>query len=104
MEITVPPVRASQDCEKAEALRPKVMVIVPSYNEGAVLKNTVQQLLQTGHTIVVVDDGSRDDTSGGVKELPIVYLRHSVNLGQGAALETGMSYALRAGANIVVHF
>ena len=79
------------------------MVIVPTYNEGAVVKKTVEQLLQTGHTIVVVDDGSRDEI-GGLQSLPIVHLRHLVNLGQGAALQTGMSYALRAGADIVVHF
>jgi glycosyltransferase involved in cell wall biosynthesis len=102
MEIRTDPVR-SPDLGPANAARPKVMVIVPTYNEGAVVKNTVQQLLKTGHTIVVVDDGSRDEPAG-LQSLPIVYLRHPVNLGQGAALETGMSYALRAGADIVVHF
>jgi polyprenyl-phospho-N-acetylgalactosaminyl synthase len=80
-----------------------VVVIVPAYNEGSVLKANIQPLLNTGHTIVVVDDGSTDNTSN-IKELPVVYIRHKVNLGQGAALQTGMTYALRAGADVVVHF
>ena len=56
-----------------------------------------------GYRVVVVDDGSTDETVeiGG---FPVVYLRHAVNLGQGVALQTGMTYALRAGAEIAVHF
>jgi glycosyltransferase involved in cell wall biosynthesis len=60
-------------------------------------------LLAAGYRVVVVDDGSTDETPE-VRHLPIVYLRHAVNLGQGAALQTGMTYALRAGADIAVHF
>jgi glycosyltransferase involved in cell wall biosynthesis len=59
--------------------------------------------LAAGHRVVVVDDGSTDET-GEIKQLPVVYLRHAVNLGQGAALQTGMTYALRSGAEIAVHF
>ena len=53
--------------------------------------------------MVVVDDGSSDENTEA-RRLPIVYLRHAVNLGQGAALQTGITYALRAGAEIAVHF
>ena len=80
-----------------------VLVIVPAYNEGSAIQTTVKRLLASGYRVVVVDDGSSDDTAE-VRHLPIVYLRHSVNLGQGAALQTGMTYALRAGADIAVHF
>ncbi len=79
------------------------MVIVPAFNEGRAVKNTVQLLLAAGYRVVVVDDGSADETVE-VRRLPVVYLRHAVNLGQGAALQTGMTYALRAGAAIAVHF
>ncbi len=79
------------------------MVIVPAFNEGRAVKNTVQLLLAAGYRVVVVDDGSADETVE-VRRLPVVYLRHAVNLGQGAALQTGMTYALRAGAEIAVHF
>lgn len=80
-----------------------MLVIVPAYNEGGAIKVTVERLLAAGCRVVVVDDGSSDETAD-VRNLPIVYLRHSVNLGQGAALQTGMTYALRAGADIAVHF
>jgi polyprenyl-phospho-N-acetylgalactosaminyl synthase len=80
-----------------------VLVIVPAYNEGRVIMDTVERLLAAGYRVVVVDDGSSDETAE-VRRLPIVYLRHPVNLGQGAALQTGMTYALRAGAEIAVHF
>jgi glycosyltransferase involved in cell wall biosynthesis len=81
----------------------RVMVIVPVYNEGPVIETTVRGLLSAGHEVVIVDDGSQDGT-GAVRELPVVYIRHAVNLGQGAALQTGMTYALRAGTDIAVHF
>ena len=81
----------------------RVMVIVPAYNEGSVVVTTVRGLLSAGHEVIIVDDGSQDETQA-VRELPVVYIRHAVNLGQGAALQTGMTYALRAGADIAVHF
>jgi glycosyltransferase involved in cell wall biosynthesis len=83
---------------------PSTLVIVPAYNEGRAVGATVERLLAAGHRVVVVDDGSRDDTGEIVRALPVVYLRHPVNLGQGAALQTGMTYALRNGADIAVHF
>ena len=81
----------------------RVLVIVPAYNEGRVITDTVERLLAAGYQVVVVDDGSSDETAD-VRRLPIVYLRHAVNLGQGAALQTGMTYAFRSGAEIAVHF
>jgi len=80
-----------------------VMVIVPAFNEGRAVKTTVERLLEAGYQVVVVDDGSTDETAK-VRHMPVVYLRHAVNLGQGAALQTGMTYALRAGADMAVHF
>jgi polyprenyl-phospho-N-acetylgalactosaminyl synthase len=83
---------------------PSVIVIVPAYNEGKAVGATIERLLRAGHRVVVVDDGSRDDTPEIVGALPVDYIRHPVNLGQGASLQTGMTYALRAGADIAVHF
>ena len=53
---------------------------------------------------MVVDDGSTDQTWEVLQTLPVHALRHPVNLGQGAALQTGMDYALHCGAEMVVHF
>lgn len=81
-------------------------IVIPCYNEGVVLRTTVEGLLPLGHSIVCVDDGSSSAPS--VRELlsglPVTVLRHPFNMGQGAALQTGMDYAVRHGADCVVHF
>jgi glycosyltransferase involved in cell wall biosynthesis len=82
-----------------------VFVIIPSYNEDAgVVRQTLLPLIAQHYTIVIVDDGSPGDTFAHFSDLPVFYLRHSVNLGQGAALQTGMEFAKRKGATYVVHF
>lgn len=82
----------------------RVYVVVPTYNEGGVLRKTIGPLLESGYSVVVVDDGSTDETEDKLRDLAICYVRHPVNLGQGAALQTGMEYALLHGAEIIVHF
>jgi polyprenyl-phospho-N-acetylgalactosaminyl synthase len=79
-------------------------VIVPTYNEERVILSTLESLLSYDYTIVVVDDGSRDGTWDIARSLPVYTLRHLVNLGQGAALQTGMAFALQQGAQVIVHF
>ena len=85
-------------------MRSSVFVVVPAFNEGSVILTTVQHLTHAGYTVVVVDDGSTDGTAEFLANLPIYLLRHAINLGQGAALQTGMSFALENGADVVVHF
>jgi glycosyltransferase involved in cell wall biosynthesis len=53
------------------------------------------RLLPYSYHVVVVDDGSSDDTSRLSLEYPVTLLRHAINLGQGAALQTGITYALQ---------
>ncbi len=84
--------------------RSSVFVIVAAYNEVIVLAATLEPLIGQGYTVVVVDDGSTDRTAELLQTLPVHALRHRLNLGQGAALQTGMDYALRKGAEIVIHF
>jgi polyprenyl-phospho-N-acetylgalactosaminyl synthase len=81
-----------------------IFVIIPAFNEGRVLHQTAAPLIAAGYTVVVVDDGSTDNTLAVLRGLPITVLRHAVNLGQGAALQTGMDYALGHGAAMAVHF
>ena len=87
-----------------ECVQSRVFLVIPAYNEGRVLASTIRSLLPYGYSIVVVDDGSSDGTAAILKDLPVHYLRHPVNLGQGAALQTGMDYALAQGAEYIVHF
>jgi glycosyltransferase involved in cell wall biosynthesis len=81
-----------------------VFVVIPAYNEGTVLTQTVDELLPYGFQLVIVDDGSAVPATAHLRERPVHYLRHATNLGQGAALQTGMEYALSRGAKAVVHF
>jgi polyprenyl-phospho-N-acetylgalactosaminyl synthase len=82
----------------------QVFVVIPAYNEGVVLSHTIDGLLSYGFTVVVVDDGSAVPALTFLHDSSVHYLRHASNLGQGAALQTGMEYALRQGARIIVHF
>ncbi|GAA4456214.1 glycosyltransferase family 2 protein [Nibrella saemangeumensis] len=81
----------------------RVFILIPSYNEGKVIRQTVRSLSEL-YTVVVIDDASTDSTFNAVRDLPVVYLRHDINLGQGAALQTGMEYARMQDADVVVHF
>jgi glycosyltransferase involved in cell wall biosynthesis len=86
------------------AQRKSVYLTIPAYNEGAVIRETLQPVLDAGYSAVVVDDGSRDDTWQQLAGLRLHRLRHPFNLGQGAALQTAVSYALLQGAEYIVHF
>lgn len=82
----------------------KVFIIIPSYNEAEVVGTTIQGLLPLGYSVVVVDDASVDNTAIVIKNYPVYYLRHKINMGQGAALQTGISFALNNGADYLVTF
>lgn len=81
-----------------------VHIIIPAFNEASVIGTTLHELITYGYSIVVVDDCSADNTAEIVKQLPVSYIRHKVNMGQGAALQTGISYALQKGAAYFVTF
>ena len=81
-----------------------VYIIIPAYNEEAVIRKTILQLLEYPYRIVLVDDGSTDGTRIAAEDLPVHYIRHAFNLGQGAALQTGIAYAIEKGAAFIVTF
>ena len=81
-----------------------VWVIVAAYREAKVIANVVADVKRTGHHVVVVDDGSPDQTAERAAQAGAVVIRHPINLGQGAALQTGLDYALAQGANVLVTF
>jgi glycosyltransferase involved in cell wall biosynthesis len=87
-----------------EMLRQKVFVIIAAYNESAAIGAVVRELLAICPNVVVVDDGSQDATSTEARAGGAVVLRHLLNRGQGAALQTGISYALHRGAEVIVTF
>lgn len=83
----------------------KVWLVVPVYNEGQVIREVVQNALKTFPNIVCVDDGSRDNSADEVRQSGAHLVSHPVNLGQGAALQTGIEYARsQPGAEYFVTF
>lgn len=84
---------------------PGVYVIVPAFNEAARVGAVVRGLLAAGlPKVIVVDDGSTDATGIRAREAGAEVIRHLVNCGQGAALETGNLVARQRGAQVVAHF
>lgn len=79
-------------------------VVIAAYNEGAVIADVVDGVGREGWSVVVVDDGSRDETATAARAAGATVVRHAVNLGQGAALQTGIDFALRRGARHIVTF
>jgi len=81
-----------------------VWVVVPAFNEAAVIHGVLRSVLAHFSSVVVVDDCSKDTTGQVSRAAGAVVLRHPINLGQGAALQTGIDYALAQGADAVVTF
>lgn len=82
----------------------RVCVVVAAYREAAVIEQTIATLIRSFPDVVVVDDGSDDATAERACRAGAVVLRHPVNLGQGAALQTGIAYAIEQGAAYVATF
>ena len=70
-------------------------VIVPAFHEAEGIADVVSALVTAGpwHEIIVVDDGSRDDTGGRARAAGATVLRHPYNKGNGAAVKTGLRHA-----------
>src|SRR5262249_11680797 len=83
----------------------RVRVVIPMHNEASVVGGVVADLLTVFDHVVCVDDGSRDQSATVARAAGATVVRHPTNLGQGAALETGIRYALRdPGTDYVVPF
>ena len=81
-----------------------VYVVIAAFHEESAIAPVVRELREHFAHVVVVDDGSRDATGEQARAAGARVLRHVLNRGQGAALQTGIEYALRCGAEIVVAF
>ena len=79
-------------------------IVIAAYREAAVIESVVREVTAGGWSVVVVDDGSPDDTASRARAGGATVLRHAINLGQGAALQTGIDLAVRRGARNIVTF
>jgi polyprenyl-phospho-N-acetylgalactosaminyl synthase len=81
-----------------------VWVVIAAYNEAARIAKTIYTLTPYQWNVVVVDDGSQDQTAETARHAGAVVLRHAINRGQGASLQTGIDFALSQGAKYIVTF
>jgi glycosyltransferase involved in cell wall biosynthesis len=82
-----------------------VWIVVPAYNEAGVIGDVISELRSVFPHVVCVDDGSADDTGDIALRAGAHLVRHPVNLGQGAAIQTGVEYARRQpGARVFATF
>lgn len=84
--------------------RSRAYVVVPVYNEGHRVTQTLQPLVAAGYSVVAIDDGSTDQSWELMRVVGVTRLRHILNRGQGAAIQTGVDYALMQGAEFLVTF
>ena len=69
-----------------------VYILIPLFNEEKKIKSVVKELEKVFKNIIVVNDGSSDSSQEILEKLDIINLKHSINLGQGAAISTGLKY------------
>jgi glycosyltransferase involved in cell wall biosynthesis len=83
----------------------KIFIVIAAYNEEKRIKKVISDLKSHNYNnIVVVDDCSKDKTSSIAIKQDVHVIRHNINQGQGAALRTGINYALKQKADIIITF
>lgn len=70
------------------------VVLIPAHNAGKMVTEVINKVKALGFSVIVVDDGSDDDTYESAMSAGVVILRHEKNLGKGAALRAGFEYIL----------
>jgi glycosyltransferase involved in cell wall biosynthesis len=87
------------------SIKKHIFFVIPSFNEAKALPQVISKVHKVGYSnLIIIDDGSSDNTADVIPS-NVTYLRHVVNRGQGAALRTGMEYALQQSeCKYIVHF
>ena len=81
-----------------------LLVVIAAFNEAGAIEPVVSGLRARGYDVLVVDDGSGDDTAPIARQAGACVAVHPINLGQGAALQTGIEFARRRGYPQMVTF
>ncbi|MBI5766028.1 glycosyltransferase family 2 protein [Candidatus Falkowbacteria bacterium] len=82
----------------------KTLIIIPAKNEGLKIHGIVAEIVNLNYHVLVVDDGSGDNTADLARQAGAKILIHKINRGQGAALKTGLEYALLNNYEAAVFF
>jgi glycosyltransferase involved in cell wall biosynthesis len=83
-------------------VKKEIWVIIPAYNESKHISDVIKKIKDYCENIIVIDDGSKDDTYELAKEQNVFVLKNIVNMGKGAALRTGCDFALQHGAKTII--
>ena len=81
-----------------------IWVVIAAFNEASVIGPIVADLVSRSYRVIVVDDGAHDATGQLALSAGATVITHPVNLGQGAALQTGIKFALQQAADYIVTF
>lgn len=82
----------------------QMFIVIPAFNEQRTVDGIVREVKKKFSNVVVVDDGSVDETGRVAAEAGATVVTHLINRGQGAALKTGIDFALARGAEVIVTF
>lgn len=82
----------------------KIFCVIPAFNEEKNIRSVIEKVKDKVDKVIVVDDGSKDNTVNIAKNSEAIVLEHIINRGQGASLQTGNEYCLKENADIIVHF
>ncbi len=77
-------------------------VLLPAYQEGGRIGETVKAVLPYCPDVVVVDDGSTDGTADEARDAGAIVVPHERNMGKGVALQTGFKHVMEAGYDCVI--
>ena len=79
-----------------------ITAVLSAFNNEGTINNTVLKTLEHASRVIVVDDGSTDDTAEKARLAGAEVIRHNINMGKEAALRTGFRLATQNGAKVIV--
>ncbi|MEW8219354.1 MAG: glycosyltransferase family 2 protein [Candidatus Thiodiazotropha taylori] len=80
----------------------QIAVVIPVYNESATIRDVATAVLQQTENVIIVDDGSSDDSQNQLEGLNVHLLRHEQNQGKATALQSGFDHAIKLDAQMII--